>query len=137
MKKLCLHCYKELEGRKQKLYCSNLCQQDHAYRAYITRWLACQEKGQKGWNQISGHVRRWLFERRASCWQCGWDKKHASDNKCPLEVDHIDGDSNNNRPENLRLLCPNCHALTPTYKNRNKGHGRHKRRERYHAGKSY
>ncbi|MEJ8644143.1 HNH endonuclease signature motif containing protein [Streptomyces sp. MS1.HAVA.3] len=39
----------------------------------------------------------------------------------PLEVDHIDGDWRNNRPENLRLLCPNCHSTTDTYRGRAKG----------------
>jgi 5-methylcytosine-specific restriction endonuclease McrA len=37
----------------------------------------------------------------------------------PLELDHIDGDSSNNELSNLRLLCPNCHALTTTYRGRN------------------
>lgn len=32
-----------------------------------------------------------------------------------LEVDHISGDIADNRPQNLRFLCPNCHATTPTY----------------------
>jgi hypothetical protein len=39
----------------------------------------------------------------------------------PLELDHVDGDRRNNDPSNLRLLCPNCHALTPTYRGRNIG----------------
>lgn len=37
----------------------------------------------------------------------------------PLELDHADGDRRNNELCNLRLLCPNCHALTPTYRGRN------------------
>jgi hypothetical protein len=37
----------------------------------------------------------------------------------PLELDHIDGDRENNSLENLQLLCPNCHAMTPTYRGRN------------------
>ena len=40
----------------------------------------------------------------------------------PLELDHIDGDKGNNSKENSRLLCPNCHALTPTYKGKNMKH---------------
>ena len=37
-----------------------------------------------------------------------------------LELDHINGDNTDNRIENLRYLCPNCHALTETYRGRNK-----------------
>lgn len=38
----------------------------------------------------------------------------------PLELDHINGVSTDHRLENLRLLCPNCHAQTPTHRGRNK-----------------
>jgi hypothetical protein len=37
----------------------------------------------------------------------------------PLELDHINGNSSDNSLVNLRLLCPNCHALTPTYRGKN------------------
>lgn len=38
----------------------------------------------------------------------------------PLELDHINGNHEDNSLQNLRLLCPNCHALTPNYCAKNK-----------------
>jgi Zn finger protein HypA/HybF involved in hydrogenase expression len=58
------------------------------------------------------------------CSNCGWNQKHPVTGHSPLEIDHIDGNANNNNEANLRLLCPNCHSLTVTYKNLNKGNGR-------------
>lgn len=49
------------------------------------------------------------------------ERTHWRGQPIPLELDHIDGDRFNNELENLRLLCPNCHALTPTYRGRNIG----------------
>jgi 5-methylcytosine-specific restriction endonuclease McrA len=64
------------------------------------------------------------------CSVCGLDDNW---NKQPLtlEFDHIDGDHKNNVPANIRVLCPNCHSQTPTYKAKNKGNGREIRRELY------
>jgi 5-methylcytosine-specific restriction endonuclease McrA len=60
-------------------------------------------------------IREMVFEHRcAGCRLSDW-----LGSKIPLELDHKDGDRSNNVLENLRLLCPNCHALTPTYRGRN------------------
>lgn len=40
--------------------------------------------------------------------------------KISLHLDHINGDNTNNKLENLRILCPNCHSQTPTYCRRKK-----------------
>lgn len=54
------------------------------------------------------------------CEECGWAEQ-AVDGRIPLELDHINGVSNDNRLVNLRILCPNCHSLKPTHRGRNKG----------------
>ncbi|HWP44897.1 MAG TPA: HNH endonuclease signature motif containing protein [Blastocatellia bacterium] len=81
-------------------------------------------------------LKRYLLEERGHrCQVCGiteWMGRPA-----PIELDHKDGDPLNNEIENLRLICPNCHAQTHPYKGRNRGRGRHYRRERYAQGKSY
>lgn len=51
------------------------------------------------------------------CKRCGlhtWQNE-----KIPLELHHIDGNHDNNLLENIQLLCPNCHALTDTYRGKN------------------
>lgn len=73
----------------------------------------------------------------AKCQLCGWGEKNAKTNSCPIELDHVDGNSKNTVITNVRLLCPNCHSIQPTYKALNKGKGRFSRTQRYRTGKSY
>lgn len=63
-----------------------------------------------------------IFEEK--CSECNLEMWQGV--KIPLELDHIDGQPFNNELSNLRLLCPNCHALTDTYRAKNKRSMRNK-----------
>ena len=117
--KYCKNCGKELNER-HKIYCDNKCQKEFEYRQYIQRWKDGLESGMRGDYQLSGHIRRYLFEKYDNkCSSCGWSELNLWTNTLPLEVHHLDGDYTNNEETNLTLLCPNCHSLTETYKNAN------------------
>ncbi|MEU8349643.1 HNH endonuclease [Streptomyces sp. NPDC048845] len=64
-------------------------------------------------------LRRALLEQGVPhrCAECGlgdtWQNR-----RLVLEVDHINGDRSDNRPENLRFLCPSCHSQTTTFSRR-------------------
>jgi hypothetical protein len=60
------------------------------------------------------------------CELCGWGEP-APDGRVPVELDHANGDRFDNRLENLRILCPNCHSLQPTHRGLNKQHLRLRR----------
>ena len=64
--------------------------------------------------QLKRHL---IKERGHKCEECKFEKWLKQ--IIPLEVDHIDGDRTNNKEDNLKLLCCNCHALTPTWRGRN------------------
>jgi len=115
----------------------------HLKVPHIQAWRLCQKLGLQaagskggGWKQktplseillgLHPHfqtlklknklLREGIFENKcAICGLCSWQNKPLN-----MQLDHIDGDSTNHMLENLRLLCPNCHAQTDTYCGKNK-----------------
>src|SRR5574339_274582 len=83
----------------EQIFCEN-CQFPnvrHGLRAYIKRWLK--------WPEV--------------CSECGL-KDEWNGRPIRMQADHKNGICNDNRPENLRLLCPNCHSQTRTFSGRNR-----------------
>ena len=56
--------------------------------------------------------------KEPKCEICGW-AQISVDGRLPLELDHMNGNRHDNRLENLRILCPNCHSLQTTHRGRN------------------
>jgi hypothetical protein len=76
------------------------------------------------------HKQVLLQERGHKCESCLLDTWLGK--QIALEMEHIDGDSKNNVKTNLKLLCPNCHAQTPTWRRRkgtNNGKARYSEQE--------
>jgi hypothetical protein len=129
----CPFCKKINEKRRSNsryLYCNAQCRLAHIALQKIEIIKANE-------NSSCLRIKKYLLDSNGHiCMdpQCAWDF-----NKRPLkvELEHIDGNAENNTLLNCVLLCPNCHSQTSTYKSRNKGNGRHKRRIRYTEGKSY
>lgn len=130
--KVCSVSFDTYESHKRK-YCSVKCQNDERYFSFIEKWKKGEVNGMRGKTSTSHHIRRYLFEKYNNCCsECGWSKVNTTTQKIPLELEHIDGDFTNNKEQNLKLLCPNCHSLTPTWKGANKKQGRP--RSKYYRG---
>lgn len=126
----CTHCGKERKRNAGK-FCSIRCKEDAIWER---RLRSIYSTG----TLIGGRsvARRFLTHRDG--WACSICKgTEWLGNNIPLEVDHIDGNSQNNAIGNIRFVCGNCAMLLPTYKGKNKGNGRHSRMVRYKSGKSY
>jgi predicted nucleic acid-binding Zn ribbon protein len=160
--KICINCGNEIAGRGTK-FCSQSCNAEnygHGRRIQheclhcgkmTTNNKYCDFKCQRLYELDQRNIKiengDMSFSHRAykkyliskfgdKCMKCGWHEINPTTGNVPIELEHIDGNYDNNSLENLKLLCPNCHSLTPTYKALNVGNGRFNRRKRYSEGKS-
>lgn len=89
----------------------------------IQEWLKGNLDG--SWKYTYASFIRVYLGRRSNehCEECGESRKR-NNGQSILQVDHIDGNWQNNTVDNLKLLCPTCHALTDNYGALNMGKGR-------------
>lgn len=134
----CVECGKAIPNPHYKTvqsYCSSRCGSTFKFKNWISRWLTNDPE----LVTVSGvafspspYIKRYLIETRGNrCEVCGWNEIHPITGNVPIQMDHVDGNVLNNRPENLKLLCPNHHSLTSTYGSLNKHSGRASRRKSY------
>lgn len=136
----CLGCKKEIENNKvgNRKYCNNICQGNFK-RNEIFKKI---EKGEHKSDNPKIYKLYLIEKHGEKCMECDWTEKNKFSNKIPLELHHIDCNPDNNKENNLQLLCPNCHSLTKNWKGITKGQGRFsrrrvKRRQNYKNEKSY
>lgn len=118
--KECLVCSVEITSSKNT--CSRDCSNTFRLFTKYDDWF----NGLISVNSSDGSLPRWarnvlLEQENTKCSSCGWDKPNPVTGKPILTVDHIDGNWKNNYCWNLRILCYNCHTLTPTFGSLNVG----------------
>lgn len=110
----CLNCgtEKEISSSTFNKFCSNKCNGEYQHKQ-------TNEQIEAGEILSFDTMRRYLLETIGCCNECDVIDTYNS-KPITLQCDHIDGNSDNDSLDNLRLLCPNCHSQTETWCGRNK-----------------
>jgi len=118
----CKDSFSFIERENPRKFCSQICTRKYKQQELISNW---KDGSINGWTgktiRIKVFVRRYLFDKYENkCCKCGWSQINPTSKSIPLEVNHIDGDALNCSEDNLELICPNCHSLTPNFRRLNK-----------------
>lgn len=114
----CLWCGKEINNRKIRVYCSHECRINFNLDKSFKKIKDGTYKRTWSGNPL---LKKFLIKERGyRCEECGGETWRGK--PIPLNVHHVDGDASNNYPDNIKLLCLNCHGITNNFgsKNRNK-----------------
>ena len=121
--------WKDYANRK---YCCFECYVNDHYHSFIEKWKKGEVSGSAPSGGINETVRKYILNKyNYKCAKCGWSEKNPYTGNIPLEIHHIDGNSDNNSEDNLIVLCPCCHSLTKNYRGGNTRSKRSKYRKNY------
>jgi hypothetical protein len=112
-----------------KKYCNISCQHNLLRENNIKEWKCGNKLGYTGkTKQIKNFIRQYLLKKYDyKCHKCGWNERNPTTGSIPLEVNHIDGNAENCKEENLEIICPNCHSLTHNFRALNKNSKRNRK----------
>lgn len=126
---ICEFCGKKIAPNRvngKRKYCSRKCFFDSKRRKtdehsiVVKDWLSGKISGTSRYSPKK-FVRNYMMKLAGEkCQNCGWGERNKFTGKVPLQIHHINGDSRDNRFENLKVLCPNCHSLTENFGSRNR-----------------
>jgi hypothetical protein len=92
-------------------YCNNSCQQEHQRRnkafENVQKWKEAKEP--QAWAKIPDWIKQYLIKERGHRCEVCRQQEHMK-SPIPLDVIYEDGDSYNNKEDNLMLICPNCRS---------------------------
>jgi len=120
LEKKCLNCGKPIPNRN--VYCNNKCQCEYQ----LNETFKLLEEGKfdnLGRNDtIDSLTKKYLIKKHGNkCMKCSWNEINPWTGRIPIELNHIDGDSENHDLKNTEIICPSCHSLTEFYGRRGKG----------------
>ena len=110
----CLNCGKvnPIKGHSYtNKYCNNSCQQEHQRRnkafEKVQEWKESTQP--QAWVKVPEWAKQYLIKERGHKCEVCFNEQHNGQD-IPLDVVYADGDSYNNKEDNLMLICPNCRA---------------------------
>jgi predicted restriction endonuclease len=118
--KKCKNCNELIPNRNT--YCDNKCQAEFQNKAKYEKLQDGQIEGLGNLDSVARTAKRYLIKLHGNkCMVCGWDEVNPFTGKVPVELNHKDGNPENNSIDNLEILCPNHHSLSEFHKSRGKG----------------
>ena len=127
LRSTCTRCGNPIEvGCTSRVYCSECSKTRKEWKTQekVNKWKSgdTSEIESNKYKSLTNWAKNYLLSlHNYTCTECGWNTPNPTLGRPILTVDHVDGNWKNNQYDNLKVICYNCHTLTPTFGNLNRG----------------